>query len=291
MYGKETSKNTGPAGSVSHSAISGLSKGKTREREILDVSEKILATHGYSHLTAASIAKAIGITRPLLYHYFESAEAVATAVVRRRILEFERYLRHWIMSRDQLTVRQSVKDVVALIQEFAKCGVIFHRDAGDTGNAELMVRYVRGVLERDGESIVHGILSCYETALGKVPDRSNEAVGGGTGTTKGLGLRIGRETYRSYRPRTGDRPVAAESTTRLVGPTETMRFAEQSQSLGVRGPSARSGRSQSSVLSGLPAGTRDTVVRTLVIGLVMQQLEEGKLTERRLEEVVRAVLR
>lgn len=58
-------------------------RGDRREAQILDVAGELFEESGYDALTMAAIAERIGITRPSLYFYFESKQAVMTALVRR----------------------------------------------------------------------------------------------------------------------------------------------------------------------------------------------------------------
>ncbi|QWF78858.1 TetR/AcrR family transcriptional regulator [Amycolatopsis sp. CA-230715] len=56
-------------------------KGDLRERAILDAAEHQLGTDGWDGMTAATIAKAAGITRGALYFYFGSKNEVLAALV------------------------------------------------------------------------------------------------------------------------------------------------------------------------------------------------------------------
>ena len=60
---------------------SGPRKGDLREQEILDATEKLLATRGYLDITMNDIAEATAITRGTLYFYFASKQDVVTALV------------------------------------------------------------------------------------------------------------------------------------------------------------------------------------------------------------------
>ena len=60
-------------------------KGDLREREILDATEKLLATRGYADMTVGDIAEAAGMTRGALYFYFASKQDVLIALVTRTV--------------------------------------------------------------------------------------------------------------------------------------------------------------------------------------------------------------
>jgi TetR/AcrR family transcriptional regulator, ethionamide resistance regulator len=59
----------------------GPRKGDVREREILDATEKLLATRSYPDITVSDIAEAAAITRGALYFYFASKQDVVTELV------------------------------------------------------------------------------------------------------------------------------------------------------------------------------------------------------------------
>jgi AcrR family transcriptional regulator len=54
-----------------------------RERQLLDVAEKVFAAHGYQETTMELIASAAGITKPVIYDHFGSKENLLVAVVAR----------------------------------------------------------------------------------------------------------------------------------------------------------------------------------------------------------------
>jgi AcrR family transcriptional regulator len=68
----------------------GLRKGERREVEILDATERLLATIPFTQLTMDDIAKEAGSSRSSLYFYFASKEQVLTALHQRTYAEMAR---------------------------------------------------------------------------------------------------------------------------------------------------------------------------------------------------------
>lgn len=64
-------------------------KGDLRAAAILDAAEALLGERGYAATTVEDIARGAGITRPSLYFYFDSKQAVMTAVVERTLAHLE----------------------------------------------------------------------------------------------------------------------------------------------------------------------------------------------------------
>ena len=58
-----------------------------RRRLILDRAVELFAEHGYDQLSMAAFARAAGISKPLLYHYFPSKQALFQAALEQGVEE------------------------------------------------------------------------------------------------------------------------------------------------------------------------------------------------------------
>jgi AcrR family transcriptional regulator len=83
----EASSNTPPS-------INGHPHGRVpravREEQLLEVAEQVFATQGYEGTSIEDIARAAGVTRPVVYDHFGSKEGIYLACVRRARAELER---------------------------------------------------------------------------------------------------------------------------------------------------------------------------------------------------------
>ena len=61
-----------------------------REEQLLEVAERVFAKHGYQGASIEDIARAAGVTRPIVYDHFGSKEGIYLACVRRARAELER---------------------------------------------------------------------------------------------------------------------------------------------------------------------------------------------------------
>lgn len=68
-----------------------LPAGKRRE-QLLDVAATVFAERGYARATTAELAKAAGVTEPIIYRHFESKRDLFVALIERTA---ERTLKHW----------------------------------------------------------------------------------------------------------------------------------------------------------------------------------------------------
>jgi AcrR family transcriptional regulator len=61
-----------------------------REEQLLEVAERVFADRGYQGASIEDIARAAGVTRPIVYDHFGSKEGIYLACVRRARAELER---------------------------------------------------------------------------------------------------------------------------------------------------------------------------------------------------------
>ncbi|WP_019009993.1 TetR/AcrR family transcriptional regulator [Deinococcus aquatilis] len=60
-----------------------------RRQQILDGSETLFTTHGFEAVSMGDLAGHLGVSRPTIYAYFTSTEAILTALLDTRLAEFE----------------------------------------------------------------------------------------------------------------------------------------------------------------------------------------------------------
>lgn len=60
-----------------------------RFEKLLDIAEELFVERGYSGVTMEDIARAAGVTRPVIYSHFETREGAYLAVVRRARLQYD----------------------------------------------------------------------------------------------------------------------------------------------------------------------------------------------------------
>src|SRR4051794_17691230 len=54
-----------------------------RERQMLDVAEKVFAEQGYRAVSMDDIAERVGVSKPMLYEYFGSKDGLLSACIAR----------------------------------------------------------------------------------------------------------------------------------------------------------------------------------------------------------------
>lgn len=66
-----------------------------RRTQIIEAARSIIERDGTTRLTAASVAQAVGVSRPLLYHYFANMDELVEEVVCQYVGEFEARFEAW----------------------------------------------------------------------------------------------------------------------------------------------------------------------------------------------------
>lgn len=69
-----------------------------RAQQLLDIAEELFATRGYEATSIEEIARAAGVTRPIIYEHFGSLEGVLLACVERALAAYKRALAEAVQS-------------------------------------------------------------------------------------------------------------------------------------------------------------------------------------------------
>lgn len=79
-----------------------------RGEQLLDIAEQLIVAHGYEAISIEDVARAAGVTRPILYDHFGSKEGMLLACCRRARSQFETSL--------ATVMRDAAGDVEALVE-------------------------------------------------------------------------------------------------------------------------------------------------------------------------------
>lgn len=107
-----------------------------RRDQIVQTARRIVDEQGPARLTAETITKEIGVSRPLLYHYFDNVDNLLDTVVDIYAQEFEDALAAWEAAQDSGATRgELASSLAALARDRLFDGCPLCRDPGDPKGA------------------------------------------------------------------------------------------------------------------------------------------------------------
>jgi AcrR family transcriptional regulator len=128
-----------------------------RRRQLLAHAKSLFATLGYAHTTTEKIARAAGVSEPVLYRHFENKKALFLEVL------------HEVRA---ATVNRWQAETAGLTDPLAKLHVIADMYLGSTREHAVEFRVMhRGLIETDDEEILTAMRAFYldsETLLAQV---------------------------------------------------------------------------------------------------------------------------
>ena len=113
-----------------------------RRAALLDAAERTYAASGLSRTTVSDVARAAGVTRGLVYHYFPTTEDLLDAVLARRVAAFAESVRAWDDQRTVGDVEGALRDVIALFRAQTAPADPLRADLRRPENAALYQRFV-----------------------------------------------------------------------------------------------------------------------------------------------------
>ncbi len=108
---------------------------------------------GFARLTVGEIARKVGMTRSLFYHYFPDRNALADAVLDLIIDSIVDELTSWNTGREEGNIDHALDDFITLMHTIAQRESIFTRQLIRGGNAELYVRFISRAADRASDYI------------------------------------------------------------------------------------------------------------------------------------------
>ncbi len=113
-----------------------------RRTALLDAAEQAYAERGLSRTTVSDIARAAGVTRGLVYHYFPTTEDLLDGVLERRVEAFAASVRAWDDQRTVGDIDGALRDVIALFRAQTAPEDPLRADLRRPENAALYQRFV-----------------------------------------------------------------------------------------------------------------------------------------------------
>jgi len=123
-----------------------------RRDEIVDATRALFAERGVAKVSVTEIAKRVGVTRGLIYHYFPDRDALIDLIFEDHITEFVDAVSRWDADRETGNVQKALLDCVVMFRHHLRAKDMFRQDLGHPENAGLYNRFVdravRAIVDR-----------------------------------------------------------------------------------------------------------------------------------------------
>jgi len=113
-----------------------------RREELLDAAERAYAERGISRTTVSDVARAAGVTRGLVYHYFPKTQDLLDGVLDRRVAAFAESVRAWDARRTVGDIEGALHDVIDLFRAQTRSDDPLRADLHRIENAALYQRFL-----------------------------------------------------------------------------------------------------------------------------------------------------
>ncbi|WP_297317007.1 TetR/AcrR family transcriptional regulator [uncultured Bifidobacterium sp.] len=110
--------------------------------EIVQAVIDICRNKGFSHITIKDIAKQVGMTRSLFYHYFPDKEALAQAMVDKSVDQVLIRMEEWNRKRTPGDVEGALKTIVQVARSVIADNSPLRQQMIHSGNGELYTQFV-----------------------------------------------------------------------------------------------------------------------------------------------------
>lgn len=120
---------------------------EVRREAIVEAAHSVYVHKGIARTTMSDIARAAGVTRGLVYHYFPEPEQIVDAVLDRYVDGFVASVREWDAHRQVGRIDDALWDVVALFRHHMADRDPLRVDLLSIDNAALYRRYVDRAVE------------------------------------------------------------------------------------------------------------------------------------------------
>ena len=132
-----------------------------RERSILDIAGQVFARDGYHSASMDEIARSAGVSKPMLYAYFDSKEGLYLTYIERSGAELVERLQRAFAEGDPATVRvrERVGEFLSFVQEHGDGWRVLFGEASANRPVAESVAHMRGAIVSAVRRLVEAGLS------------------------------------------------------------------------------------------------------------------------------------
>lgn len=172
MYLRKGGKSTMQASSLVDGVSPPLGSSGTRSRkseEIVQAVFDICRNKGFAHITIKDIAKHVGMTRSLFYHYFPNKEALAQAMVDKAVSRILSRMEEWNKKRKPGDVKGALETIVQVARSVIADNSPLRQQMINSGNGGLYTRFVDRVSEVIADYFCHTAVQDFSKHYHQIP--------------------------------------------------------------------------------------------------------------------------
>lgn len=148
-----------------------------RRKELIDATRELYEEKGIAQTTVKDITERCNVTRTLFYHYFDSKEAITSAVLDDYINDFTEAVRLWNESRVYGDVKGALRNCIKLIRRVLFDSNYFRKMLATRENAGLYLEFMTRASEALSQYVVETTVKDYqahhEIEIEHVPETFN----------------------------------------------------------------------------------------------------------------------
>lgn len=137
----------------------------TRREEILAAARELFATQGIRATTVQDLAKHVGVTRGLIYHYVGDMDGLVTQVLATYVDQFTADVRAWDAHRTPGDIDAAVMECIGLFRRYVPARGTHRPDGAQPlpriDDAALYLRFIDGAVDALVDVLEHTTIPAY----------------------------------------------------------------------------------------------------------------------------------
>ncbi len=89
-----------------------------RRAAFVEAADELFVERGFANTGVGDIARRVGVTRSLFYHYFKDKQAITDAVIDKRVDAFMEYVQSWTESLKGPTIKDALIGLVGIVRSY-----------------------------------------------------------------------------------------------------------------------------------------------------------------------------
>ncbi|MCI5826042.1 MAG: TetR/AcrR family transcriptional regulator [Arcanobacterium sp.] len=163
-------ENSAPAQNVSpeKQRSTGMNgRGISTRTKIIEEARRQITENGLKATTAATVAAAVGIPRPLFYHYFSNLDELAEKMLDEIVNSFIRRLERWHAHSSNESIDESLDTIIALWRTTHDENSVFAAQLASEGNTAMYMSFMIQTGDRFARFLTESVVPTFTNRMEK----------------------------------------------------------------------------------------------------------------------------